>query len=139
MTSTIEEALLTNRKNGKKSLVVYLTGGLDEHFESTVEEVSAAGADVIEIGIPFSDPVMDGPTIQQANDKALAAGATLLDGGGNAPQSWTPNTTFTANKNIVIDGTRPVITKIFSMLHSVCLIIHFFIIFLIIRNKNRVT
>ncbi len=47
MTSTIEEALLANRKNGKKSLVVYLTGGLDEHFESTVEEVSAAGADVI--------------------------------------------------------------------------------------------
>ena len=78
MTSTIEEALLANRKNGKKSLVVYLTGGLDEHFESTVEEVSAAGADVIEIGIPFSDPVMDGPTIQQANDKALAAGATPI-------------------------------------------------------------
>ncbi|MFL3052346.1 MAG: beta strand repeat-containing protein [Candidatus Neomarinimicrobiota bacterium] len=48
------------------------------------------------------------------NTIALAAGATLLDGGGNAPQSWTPNTTFTANKNIVIDGTRPVITKIFS-------------------------
>ena len=43
---------------------------------------------------------------------ALAAGATLQDAGGNAPQSWTPNTTFTANKNIVIDGVRPTITKI---------------------------
>ena len=78
MTNSIEEALLSNRKNGKKSLVVYLTGGLDDHFESTVEEVSAAGADVIEIGIPFSDPVMDGPTIQSANDMALAAGATPI-------------------------------------------------------------
>src|SRR5690606_8398492 len=37
--------------------------------------VAAAGADAIEIGIPFSDPVMDGPTIQLANDRALAAGA----------------------------------------------------------------
>ncbi|HJM35839.1 MAG TPA: tryptophan synthase subunit alpha [Acidimicrobiales bacterium] len=76
MSQTIEEVLLTKREGGKKSLVVYLTGGLDEHFEATVEEVSASGADVIEIGIPFSDPVMDGPTIQRANDMALTSGAT---------------------------------------------------------------
>ena len=38
--------------------------------------VADAGADVIEIGVPFSDPVMDGPTIQAANDRALASGAT---------------------------------------------------------------
>ena len=45
--------------------------------------VAAAGADAIEIGMPFSDPVMDGPTIQAANDRALAAGVTpqtVLDG-----------------------------------------------------------
>jgi len=76
MSQTIEEVLLTKRQGGKKSLVVYLTGGLDKHFEATVEEVSASGADVIEIGIPFSDPVMDGPTIQRANDMALTSGAT---------------------------------------------------------------
>ena len=49
----------------------YITGG----FEGYVEAISAAaeaGADAIEIGIPFSDPVMDGPTIQKANDVVLA-------------------------------------------------------------------
>ena len=48
MSRTIEETLLAKRESGKKSLVVYLTGGLDEHFEATVEEASAAVADVIE-------------------------------------------------------------------------------------------
>ena len=42
----------------------------------TIRAVAAAGADVVEVGIPFSDPVMDGPTIQAANELALAAGAT---------------------------------------------------------------
>ena len=79
MNRTIEETLLSKRESGGKSLVVYLTGGLDEYFEATVEEVSASGADVIEIGIPFSDPVMDGPTIQRANDVALSSGATPVN------------------------------------------------------------
>ncbi len=79
MNRTIEETLLSKRESGGKSLVVYLTGGLDEYFEATVEEVSASGADVIEIGIPFSDPVMDGQTIQRANDVALSSGATPVN------------------------------------------------------------
>ena len=41
-----------------------------------VAAVAAAGADAVEVGIPFSDPVMDGPTIQEASTRALAAGAT---------------------------------------------------------------
>lgn len=53
----------------------YVTGGL-EGWRPAVEAAAAAGADAIEIGIPFSDPVMDGPTIQAAGDLALAAGAT---------------------------------------------------------------
>ena len=56
----------------------YLTGGLGDDWIETMQAVANAGADAIEIGIPFSDPVMDGPTIQLANDKALAAGATPL-------------------------------------------------------------
>jgi len=56
--------------------VPYVTGGLGDDWLDTARAVAAAGADAIEIGIPFSDPVMDGPTIQAANDRALAAGAT---------------------------------------------------------------
>jgi tryptophan synthase alpha chain len=56
--------------------VPYVTGGLGDDWLDTARAVAAAGADAIEIGIPFSDPVMDGPTIQAANDRALTAGAT---------------------------------------------------------------
>lgn len=59
----------------RKLLVPYVTGGLPG-WERVVEAVAAAGADAIEVGIPFSDPVMDGPVIQEASERALAAGAT---------------------------------------------------------------
>jgi tryptophan synthase alpha chain len=56
--------------------VPYLTGGLGDDWLETICAAAAAGADAIEIGVPFSDPVMDGTTIQQANDRALSEGAT---------------------------------------------------------------
>ena len=71
----LEACLGAVREEGRKSLVPYITGGLDGWREA-IEVAAAAGADAIEIGIPFSDPVMDGPTIQAAGDRALAAGAT---------------------------------------------------------------
>jgi tryptophan synthase alpha chain len=57
-------------------LVPYVTGGLGGDWLEVVRAVAAAGADAIEIGIPFSDPVMDGPVIQEASERALALGAT---------------------------------------------------------------
>ena len=63
------------RNSGRKSLVPYLTAGLNGWME-TLHATAEAGADAVEIGIPFSDPVMDGPTIQQASDKSLASGTT---------------------------------------------------------------
>ena len=72
----VETALRNRRAAGGKALVVYVTGGLGDDWTDTVRAVADAGADVIEIGVPFSDPVMDGPTIQAANDRALASGAT---------------------------------------------------------------
>jgi len=71
----IETKLRERRELGVKSLVVYLTGGLPGWLDM-VRAAADAGADVIEIGIPFSDPVMDGPIIQEASDRALRAGAT---------------------------------------------------------------
>ncbi len=76
VTGEIEAALRARRARGGKCLVPYLTGGLGTAWVDTLEAVAAAGADAIEIGIPFSDPVMDGATIQRANERALAAGTT---------------------------------------------------------------
>ena len=72
----LETALRGRRDSGGKCLVPYLTGGLGDDWLETVAAVAAAGADAIEIGVPFSDPVMDGTVIQQANDRALSEGAT---------------------------------------------------------------
>ncbi len=72
----LEPTLRAARDRGRKLLVPYLTGGLDADWVTTLRAMAAAGADAIEVGIPFSDPVMDGPTIQLASERALAAGAT---------------------------------------------------------------
>ena len=76
MTGALESALRSRRDRGGKALVPYLTGGLGDDWLETLQAASVAGADAIEIGVPFSDPVMDGPTIQLANDRALADGVT---------------------------------------------------------------
>ena len=53
-----------------------MTGGLGRDWIDVLRAMVAAGADAVEIGIPFSDPVMDGPTIQEASERALRLGAT---------------------------------------------------------------
>ena len=75
MTGVLETALRLKRDAGGKLLVPYVTGGLPG-WQDAVRAIAAAGADAIEIGLPFSDPVMDGPVIQQASQMALEAGAT---------------------------------------------------------------
>lgn len=72
----IEAALRAKRAAGRKLLVPYLTGGMGPDWLDAVRAVAAAGADAVEVGIPFSDPTMDGPTIQAASARALAEGAT---------------------------------------------------------------
>ena len=73
----LEAALRNRRSQGGKALVPYLTGGLGD-WQGALAAAADAGADAVEVGIPFSDPVMDGPVIQQANDRALADGVTPL-------------------------------------------------------------
>src|SRR6202142_543927 len=67
------------RTKNAKGLVVYLTAG-DPTLEATGELLRAldqAGVDVIELGVPFSDPLADGPVIQRASERALRSGTTL--------------------------------------------------------------
>jgi len=74
----LERSLRQQRADGRKLLVPYVTGGLDDAWTDVVAAVADAGADAIEVGIPFSDPVIDGPVIQAASERALARGATPL-------------------------------------------------------------
>ncbi len=75
----IQERFRTLREAGELGIVAYLTAG-DPSLDATLEFVlalAAAGADVIELGVPFSDPLADGPTIQRASERALKSGTTL--------------------------------------------------------------
>lgn len=66
---------------GRGVLVAYLTSGDPDlaTTEAAVDAAVAAGVDIVELGVPFSDPVADGPTIQAASQRALARGVTLDD------------------------------------------------------------
>ena len=78
-TTRITRRFAELRDSGEMGIVAYITAG-DPSFEATLKFVLAmaeAGADVIELGVPFSDPLADGPTIQRASERALKNGATL--------------------------------------------------------------
>jgi tryptophan synthase alpha chain len=77
--SHIEAAFKAAKKARRAAFIPYITAG-DPNLEATVGLVRAlasAGADVIELGVPFSDPIADGPTNQRAAERALASGTTL--------------------------------------------------------------
>ncbi|HXH81866.1 MAG TPA: tryptophan synthase subunit alpha [Candidatus Tectomicrobia bacterium] len=77
--SRLDATFAALRARGERALVAYLTAG-DPSLGDTrrlVLEAVRRGADVIELGVPFSDPLADGPVIQRAGQRALAAGATL--------------------------------------------------------------
>lgn len=76
--SRIADAFARAQGNGRAALVAFVTGG-DPSPEATpaiLDALVAAGADLIELGLPFTDPMADGPAIQRANLRALAAGTT---------------------------------------------------------------
>ena len=77
--SRLERTFETLRRRGRSGLVTFTTAG-DPDLPRSAEVLRAldrAGADVLEVGVPFSDPLADGPVIQRASERALGAGATL--------------------------------------------------------------
>ncbi len=74
---SLETQLRTLRASGRKALVPYFVAGLTPDWLHYVDAAIHGGADVIEIGIPFSDPMMDGVVIQEAAMRSLARGTTL--------------------------------------------------------------
>ena len=71
--SNISETFARLRRKGKRALIPFITAG-DPDLSTTRDlliELARAGADVIELGVPFSDPVADGPVIQRASMRAL--------------------------------------------------------------------
>jgi tryptophan synthase alpha chain len=67
------------KRDGRKGLIAYITAGDPAPARTTelVEALVRGGADLVELGVPFSDPIADGPVIQRAGDRALKAGTTL--------------------------------------------------------------
>ena len=79
----LEKSLRAQRAAGRKLLIPYLMGGMTDDWGQTLAAIVAAGADAVEVGIPFSDPMMDGPVIQEAALQALQRGTVpdeVLDG-----------------------------------------------------------
>ncbi len=79
--SRIGERFARRKAEGRSAFVAYLTAG-DPSLDRTVSaalELDAAGTDVLELGVPFSDPLADGPVIQRASERALRRGVTLPD------------------------------------------------------------
>lgn len=77
--SRIQATFARLEAQGRKALIPFITAG-DPSAEQTVPLMTAlvdAGADIIELGVPFSDPMADGPTIQRASERALAKGMSL--------------------------------------------------------------
>jgi tryptophan synthase alpha chain len=77
--ATLEAVLRTRRDGGGRCFVPYVTGGLPSVDVELLRALESAGADAIEVGIPFSDPVMDGGVIQEASRVALDRGTHVRD------------------------------------------------------------
>lgn len=77
--TTIEQAIVKTNESGDKAFVPYIMAGDGGLYtlKPTILKLQAMGVTAIEVGIPFTDPVADGPTIEQAGERALAEGVTL--------------------------------------------------------------
>ena len=75
----LEKRIRQAGEAGRQALVPFVTAGFPtpDRFEAILDDLDANGADIIEIGVPFSDPVADGPVVEAASVRALADGISL--------------------------------------------------------------
>ena len=108
--SRIDETFARLRSAGRTGLVTYVTAGDPDADRSALilQTLDQSGADILEVGIPFSDPLADGPVIQRASERALAAGTTLKSSlrliGTVRPMISSPIVVFTYANPIVAMG-----------------------------------
>ena len=104
----IETALQALQEKEEKAFITYITAGLPDYdkTKAIIKAQEAAGTDIIELGIPFSDPVADGPVIQAASYEAILGGANL-------------EKTFTCMKEMRTDGVQ--IPVVFMMYYNTVL------------------
>src|SRR3954467_12657136 len=81
MSSRISDTFARLARENRKALIPYITSGFPSRGDTVpvMHQMVASGADVIELGVPFSDPMADGPVVQGANEIALANKVTLKD------------------------------------------------------------
>ena len=81
MTSRISQIFKDNKSNHKKTFISYLVCGdpSKDYTLSAMHTMASSGVDIIELGIPFTDPIADGPTIQRSIDRALKKNISLMD------------------------------------------------------------
>ncbi len=81
MPTSLEEMFVKTKKENRAALIAYLPAGFPskQGCKNAIDVLAKAGVDAVEIGFPYSDPVMDGPTIQQAADISLRAGTGAVD------------------------------------------------------------
>ncbi|RKT86185.1 tryptophan synthase, alpha chain [Saccharopolyspora antimicrobica] len=107
---SLREVFQTCREEQRAALIGYLPAGFPtvaeskELFGAMLTGDGSAGCDIVEVGVPFSDPVMDGPTVQAASDKALRAGFRLRD-------------TFEVVSSIAEAGGRAVVMTYWNPVH----------------------
>ncbi|MEU8171443.1 tryptophan synthase subunit alpha [Microbispora hainanensis] len=103
----VERHLRARRDTGRGLLMPYVTGGITPGWTDCLRAFADAGADAIEVGLPFSDPTLDGVTIQQASDLALARGAStrrILDDLSGLPDLGVPLVVSTYYNLVLHDG-----------------------------------
>jgi tryptophan synthase alpha chain len=117
MTHRIEETFASLRASGKKALCAYLTMGDPSLADSTTLALTAAeaGADLLELGVPFSDPTADGPVIARAALRAIQAGSTILGvidaAAAIRKRSEVPLVLFTYYNPVLVSGEARVIQR----------------------------
>ncbi|AKE01214.1 hypothetical protein XU06_30255 (plasmid) [Rhodococcus erythropolis] len=112
--SDLELSLRQIRDSGSKSLVAYIMAGVRSDWPDLIRAVIDGGADAVEVGLPFSDPMLDGPTIQLASRTALDRGAQFEQILDDLPDVSVPLVAMTYSNHLYSRGTTRFLNSLAS-------------------------